>query len=119
MESNSVDLCIQQLLTDDYVSYLPARLVNAELRSGRLLELPVRQPKPRNWSCLLVMRADSKPGPTATAFIETLRVGRKKTAATIASGRYSTISARVLWMNATTSACSACGSLKASRVALR
>ena len=78
LESNSVELCIQQLLNDDYVSYLPARLVSEELRSSRLVELPVRQPKPRSWSCLLVMRAGSKPGPTTAAFIETVRSAAKK-----------------------------------------
>lgn len=78
MESNSVELCIQQLLSGDYVSYLPAQLVSEELRSGSLVELPVRQPKPRSWSCLLVMRADSKPGPTAAAFIDTLHAAAKK-----------------------------------------
>lgn len=77
-ESNSVELCVQLLLNDNYVSFLPARLVSEELRSGRLVEIPVRQPKPRNWSCLLVMRADSKPGPTAAAFIETVRSAAKK-----------------------------------------
>ena len=78
MESNSVELCVQQLLNDDYVSFLPARLVSDELRSGRLVELPVRQPKPRTWSCLLVTRADSKPGASAAAFIDTLRSAAKK-----------------------------------------
>lgn len=78
MESNSVELIVQQLLNDDYVSFLPARLVSEELRSGVLVELPVRQPKPRSWSCLLVMRADSKPGPTAAEFIETVRSAIKK-----------------------------------------
>jgi DNA-binding transcriptional LysR family regulator len=78
IESNSVDLCLQQLLQGDYISYLPARLVVAELRSGQLIELPVRQPKARNWPCLLVMRADSKPGPIARTFIETLRATAKK-----------------------------------------
>lgn len=77
-ESNAVELCVKQLLNDDCVSFLPARLVNEELRSGRLVELQVRQPKPRSWSCLLVMRADSKPGPTAAAFIETVRSAAKK-----------------------------------------
>ena len=78
VESNAVELCIKQLLADDYISYIPVRLVSDELASGRLVELDVRQPKPRSWSCLLVMRADSKPGPTATAFIETLRSTAKK-----------------------------------------
>lgn len=78
MESNSVELIVQQLLNDDYVSFLPARLVSAELRSGVLVKLPVRQPKPRSWPCLLLMRADSKPGPTATKFIETIRSAAKK-----------------------------------------
>ena len=77
MESNSVELCVQQLLNDDYVSFLPARLVSAELRSGVLVAIPVRQPKPRSWHCLLVMRADSKPGPTAAEFIETVRSAAK------------------------------------------
>ena len=78
MESNSVALCIQQLLGDDYVSFIPARLVCAELQSGELVELPVKRPKPRTWSGLLVMRADSKPGPTAAEFIETVRSAAKK-----------------------------------------
>jgi LysR family transcriptional regulator of abg operon len=78
MESNSVEFCVQQLLNDDYVSFLPARLVSEELRSGRLVELPVRQPKPRSWSCLLVRRADSKPGASTAAFIDTLRWAAKK-----------------------------------------
>jgi DNA-binding transcriptional LysR family regulator len=78
IESNSVDLCLQQILHGDYLSYLPARLVPAELRSGELVELPVRQPRPRSWPCLLVMRADSKPGPIATTFIETLRTAARR-----------------------------------------
>lgn len=78
VESNSVELVVQQLLNDDHVSFLPARLVGEELRSGRLVQLPVRQPKPRSWSCLLVMRSDSRPGPTAAAFIEALRSAAKK-----------------------------------------
>jgi DNA-binding transcriptional LysR family regulator len=78
VESNSVDLCLQQLLHGDYLSYLPARLVVAELRSGKLIELPVRQPKPRSWPCLLVMRADSKPGPITQTFIEMLHATAKK-----------------------------------------
>ena len=57
---------------------LPARLVVAELRSGQLVELSVKQPKPRSWPCLLVMRADSKPGPIARTFIETLHAAAKK-----------------------------------------
>ncbi len=72
-----LELCVQQLLNDDYVSFLPARLVSAELRSGVLVAIPVRQPKPRSWHCLLVMRADSKPGPTAAEFIETVRSAAK------------------------------------------
>ncbi len=78
MECNSVELCIQQLLSDDYVSFIPARLVCDELASGKLVELSVKRPKPRTWSCLLVMRADSKPGPTAVEFIETVRSAAKK-----------------------------------------
>jgi DNA-binding transcriptional LysR family regulator len=78
VESNSVELCLQQLLNGDYLSYLPARLVVAELRSGQLVELPVQQPKPRTWPCLLVMRADSKPGPIAKSFFETLRAAADK-----------------------------------------
>ncbi len=78
IETNSVELCVGHLLNDDYISFMPKYLVLDELAAGRLVELPVRRPKARTWSCLLVRRADSTPNTAATIFMETVRATAKK-----------------------------------------
>ena len=73
IQTNSVDLSLQHLLTDNCVAYLPARLISAELADGRLARLPVRQPRARRWSCLLIKRVGSPLNQMTNEFAEALR----------------------------------------------
>jgi DNA-binding transcriptional LysR family regulator len=74
IQTNSVDLSLQHLFTDNCIAYLPARLISAELADGRLARLDVRQPRARRWSCLLIRRVDSTLNLMTNRFAEALQV---------------------------------------------
>lgn len=78
LATNSVDLALRHVLNDDFVSYLPAQLVGAELARGELVRLPVRQPKARSWNCLLVRRADTTLNVATGLFVEALRAAARR-----------------------------------------
>lgn len=73
LDTNSVELSIRYLCENDCVAFLPARLIEAELASGQLVRLPVSQPKPRRWNCLLVQRRDTALAAVISEFASDLR----------------------------------------------
>lgn len=78
LDTNSLDLALHQLREDDCVAYLPARLIGAEIESGQLARLPVRQPKARQWHCLLVKRRDATLGVMLSQFSDALRKAARR-----------------------------------------
>ena len=78
LDTNSIDLALRHLCEDDYVAYMPVRLISEELSSGQLKRLPVRQPKARSWNCLLVKRRETALGAMTRQFAEALHDGARQ-----------------------------------------
>jgi DNA-binding transcriptional LysR family regulator len=78
VETNSVEVALRHLVHDAFVGYLPARLVAPELAAGVLVRLPVRQPRPRAWDCLLVRRADSMMNVATRTFADVIRAEARR-----------------------------------------
>ncbi len=78
LETNSIELALRYVAEHEFLSFLPLRLVQDDIASGQLIRLPVLQPKPREWQCLLVTRSDRDLSTVARAFIDSARAAAKQ-----------------------------------------
>lgn len=56
VETTDVELAIRELCSGRYLSFIPRRLIDAELAAGVLVELPVTRPEPPRWNTVLLRR---------------------------------------------------------------
>lgn len=73
VETTDVELAVGELLAGRYLSFIPARLIGAELASGALVELAVTRPAPPRWNTVLLRRANEPLSAALAAFAELAR----------------------------------------------
>ncbi len=78
LETNSVELALRYVAEYQFLSFLPLRLVQDDIASGRLARLPVLQPRPREWQCLLITRSDRSLSVVTRTFIDSARAAARQ-----------------------------------------
>lgn len=78
LDTNSVELALRYVAEHKFLSFLPLRLVQDDIASGRLTRLPVLQPKPREWQCLLITQSDCSLSVLTRTFIDSARAAARE-----------------------------------------
>jgi DNA-binding transcriptional LysR family regulator len=78
IDTTSIELTLDCLLEEDYVSYVPVQLVAKEIHAGKLVTLPVAGASTSTWPTLLIQRKDSPNSDGLGLFLKILRDESKK-----------------------------------------
>jgi DNA-binding transcriptional LysR family regulator len=73
IDTTSIELTLDCLQKEDYVSYIPVQLLSKELSTGKLITLPVMGASNIEWSTVLIQRKESPTSDGLGAFLKILR----------------------------------------------
>lgn len=73
LETSSCELTIAELQTNRYLAVMPRELIRPQLRSGDLIELPLKLEPIEGWRISVIRRVDFQLSPAAEDFLNCLR----------------------------------------------
>lgn len=73
IDTTSIELTLDCLMEEDYVSYIPVQMVSKEISSGKLVILPVAGASTLQWSTILIQRKESPVSDGLGQFLKILR----------------------------------------------